>query len=128
MSYSHQLAQVLVRVLGEASASEQEQVVRQFLSFIRQKNLELFLPQILSEFERLTQEEEQRCEFTSPYPLDEETKQSIKQAFDIPLETPETETIDESLIGGVVARFSNILYDASLRTKINRLRQSLSVS
>ena len=60
---------------------------------------------------------------TSARELDSKTLEKIKSAFGDNVES--TESIDASLIGGITVRTSDKIFDASLKTQLIRLKQSL---
>jgi len=61
---------------------------------------------------------------TTARKLDKITIAAIKQAFGDNVESEEK--IDESLFGGFIAKTEDKIFDASLKTQLNKLRHNLS--
>jgi ATP synthase F1 delta subunit len=120
-------ADLLERLLGEA-----DPLVRNFLRLVAEKGRIREIEDIACEFERLMAVEERRLnvELTTAYALSEEEAQRIlKQIEDASGRKVEaTQKVDPSLIGGFVLQAGSMRVDASLRGRLNRLRQELVTS
>jgi len=120
-------ADLLERLLGEA-----DPLVRNFLRLVAEKGRIREIEDIVHEFERLMAVEERRLsvELTTAYPLsDEEAQRILKQIEDASGRKVEaTQKVDPSLIGGFVLQAGSMRVDASLRGRLNRLRQELVTS
>jgi F-type H+-transporting ATPase subunit delta len=120
-------ADLLERLLGEA-----DPLVRNFLRLVAEKGRIREIEDIAREFERLMAVEERRLsvELTTAYALsDEEAQRILKQIEDASGRKVEaTQKVDPSLIGGFVLQAGSMRVDASLRGRINRLRQELVTS
>jgi F-type H+-transporting ATPase subunit delta len=120
-------ADVLDQILGGA-----DQLIRNFLRLVAEKGRIGEIEDIAREFERLMAAEERRLsvELTTAYELsDEEAKailEQIEQASGRKVEA--TRKVDPSLIGGFVLQAGSMRVDASVRGRINRLRQELVTS
>ena len=81
------------------------------------------------EFERLMAQEERRLtvELTTAYELSDDDAQQIvaqiEQASGRPVDA--TRNVDPDLIGGIVLQAGSMRVDASVRGRLNRLRQEL---
>ena len=103
-----------------------------FTSFLktlaRHERLEL-LPLILSEGRRLfeTRSGRKTVEVTSARPLEDSTIETIRQRLDdvFPFEPNLNTVTDPSLLGGLIIRVDNTVYDGSLRTRMRQLRSRL---
>ena len=120
-------AQALEDVLGGA-----DQLVRNFLLLTVEKNRAGQLREIHREFERLMSAEERRLtvDVTTAYELsDDEAKQiigQIEQASGRPVDA--TRSVDASLIGGIILQAGSLRVDASVRSRLERLRRELTTA
>jgi F-type H+-transporting ATPase subunit delta len=120
-------AQALEDVLGGA-----DQLVRNFLLLTVEKNRAGQLREIHREFERLMAAEERRLtvEVTTAYELsDDEARQLIGQietASGRPVDA--TRTVDPDLIGGIILQAGSLRLDASIRSRLERLRRELTTA
>ena len=117
--------------LGELLAGGEE-IVRNFLLLLVEKGRAVDLEEIAREFEALVAAEEKRLavDLTTAYELsDDEAKEilgQIEQQSGRQVEA--TRSVDPDLIGGFVLRAGPMLVDASVRGRIERLRQDLKRS
>ncbi len=120
-------ADLLEELLGGADV-----LVRNFLRLVAEKGRIADIEEIAREFERLVAKEERRLnvELTTAYELsDEEAKAILGQ-----IETASGRKVDASrkvdphLIGGFVLQAGSMRVDASVRGRLNRLRQELVTS
>jgi F-type H+-transporting ATPase subunit delta len=120
-------AQALEDVLGGA-----DQLVRNFLLLAVEKNRAGQLREIHREFERLMAAEERRLtvEVTTAYELsDDEARQivgQIEQASGRPVDA--TRSVDPNLIGGIILQAGSLRVDASVRSRLERLRRELTTA
>ena len=120
-------AQALEDVLGGA-----DQLVRNFLLLTVEKNRAGQLREIHREFERLMAAEERRLtvEVTTAYELsDDEAKRivgQIEQASGRPVDA--TRSVDPDLIGGIILQAGSLRVDASVRSRLERLRRELTTA
>jgi F-type H+-transporting ATPase subunit delta len=120
-------ARALDEVLGGA-----DELVRNFLLLVVEKNRGGQLREIHREFERLVAQEEQRLtvELTTAHDLsDDEARQiiaQIEQASGRPVDA--TRKVDPDLIGGIVLQAGSLRVDASVRGRLERLRRELTTA
>jgi F-type H+-transporting ATPase subunit delta len=120
-------AQALDDVLGGA-----DELVRNFLLLTVEKNRAAQLREIHREFERLMAAEERRLtvDLTTAYELsDEEARQivgQIESASGRPVDA--TRTVDPNLIGGIILQAGSLRLDASIRSRLERLRRDLTTT
>jgi F-type H+-transporting ATPase subunit delta len=108
-------------------ASEQ---FENFLSLLAEKHRMPAIFRVRSYYDELWSEENKRLEVrvTSAVPLDdsivkrvgEEIERQTDRKIDLEAE------VDEDILGGLVLRVGNMVLDASLREKLNRLRKEVS--
>jgi len=120
-------AQALEDVLGGADV-----LVRNFLLLTVEKNRAGQLREIHREFERLMAAEERRLtvELTTAYELsDDEAQQivgQIERASGRPVDA--TRSVDPNLIGGIILQAGSLRVDASVRSRLERLRRELTTA
>ena len=118
----------------KASALEQllgaeDELVRNFLLLLAEKNRASQIDEIAREFERLVAKEQGvlDVELTTAVELsDEEADQVIRQIEQVSGRKVEaTRRVDPDLIGGIVLQAGSMRLDASVRGRLNRLRTEL---
>jgi len=120
-------AQALDDVLGGA-----DELVRNFVLLVVEKNRGGQLREIRRELERLIAREERRLtvELTTAYELsDDEAGQivgQIEKASGRPVDA--TRNVDAALIGGIVLQAGSLRVDASVRGRLERLRKELTTT
>jgi len=120
-------AQALEDVLGGA-----DQLVRNFLLLTVEKNRAGQLREIHREFERLMAAEERRLtvEVTTAYELSEDEARQIvgqiERASGRPVDA--TRSVDPNLIGGIILQAGSLRLDASVRSRLERLRRDLTTT
>ena len=102
---------------------------RRLLRCLRETNRLGLLPEILAatQLEHEKRNNQQRVHVLSAQPLDaaatERVRTKVADAFDFdPIIIPE---VDPKLIGGLVIRVGNSVYDGSLRSRLNQLAKRL---
>ena len=109
-----------------------EEVVRNFLLLLIEKGRAAELEEITREFEALVAAEEKRLsvDLTTAYELtDDDAKQILAQIEkQSGRQVEATRSVDPNLIGGFVLRAGSMLVDASVRGRLERLRQDLKRS
>jgi F-type H+-transporting ATPase subunit delta len=119
----------------KASALEEllggdEELVRNFLLLLAEKNRAGEIEEIAREFDRLVAEAEGilDVELTTAVELsDEETRDVITQIEKASGRKVEaTQRVDPDLIGGLVLQAGSLRLDASVRGRLDRLRQELT--
>lgn len=119
------LAGLIIDVGGDALSDTGKNFVR----VLAENGRLAYLPEILRIFEEERAESEGRSqvEVTSAFDLDEGQKKQIASAMSKRLGTKIdlSVKVDDSLIGGVIVRAGDLVIDASLRGRMNRLANSL---
>jgi F-type H+-transporting ATPase subunit delta len=117
-------ASVLEELLGG-----EEQLVRNFLMLLAEKGRAGEIEEIARDFERIVAEEEGilDVELTTAVPLSEEEAgeviAQIEKASGRPVVA--TRRVDPDLIGGIVLQAGSLRLDASVRGRLNNLRNEL---
>ncbi|HZS24790.1 MAG TPA: ATP synthase F1 subunit delta [Gaiellaceae bacterium] len=117
-------AGILAEIVGE-----EEPLFTNFLLVVADKGRAAELDDIAREFERLMAREERRLsvELTTARELtDAEAKAIVKQIEQAAGRTVEaTRSVDPDLVGGIVLQAGSYRVDASVRGRLERLRQTL---
>jgi F-type H+-transporting ATPase subunit delta len=120
------------RAALEDLLGESEELVRNFLLVVAEKGRAGQLEEIYREFERLVAAEERRLrvELTTAFELsDDDARGIVKQIEEASGQQVEaTRKVDPSLIGGLVLQAGSLRVDASVRGRLNRLRQELATA
>lgn len=120
-------ASVLEELLGG-----EEELVRNFLLLLAEKNRTGEIDEIAREFERLVAQEQGilDVEVTTAVELsDQEARDVIEQIEKASGRKVEaTHSVDPDLIGGIVLQAGSLRLDASVRGRLNRLRRELKGS
>jgi len=99
------------------------------LNLLVDKNKLVYVGLVAENFSRMVDEAEGRLkvEVASAAPLDDNLVESLRQEFskltgkNVELEVE----VDESLLGGVVARYGGMVYDGSIKTQLKRMGEAL---
>ena len=113
----------------EGLLGEVDELVRNFLLLVAERGRGSELEEIQQEFERLVAAEagQLSVELTTAIPLsDEEAREIVEQIERASGRTVEaTRKVDSSVVGGVVLQAGSLRVDASVRGRLERLRQRL---
>jgi F-type H+-transporting ATPase subunit delta len=116
-------------VLAQIAEGSDERVIN-FVRLLAEKNRAGQLPGIVAEFDSLVAAEERilDVELTTAHELsDAEFKRILGQIEKASgLKIQGTRSVDEELIGGLVLQAGSMRVDASVRGRLERLRQELS--
>jgi F-type H+-transporting ATPase subunit delta len=121
----HVKREVLAELLADA-----DELVRNFLLLLAEKGRIAEIDEVHSEFERLIAQEARilELELTTAVELsDEEAAQLVRRIEDAAGRRVEaTRRVDPGIIGGIVVQAGSRRLDASVRGRLNRLRQELT--
>ena len=114
----------------EKSISGASDAFKNFLALLAEKHRMPAIFRIRAYFDELWAQENKRLEVrvTSAVPLDESVVKRVGEEIErqtdrkIDLEAD----VDEDILGGIVLRVGNMVLDASLREKLNRLRKEVA--
>jgi F-type H+-transporting ATPase subunit delta len=119
-------ARVLERLAGDAVAAEPLRLVLLMIRRGRPRSIAL----MVEHFEALLRRERgiSRAEVRSALPLDESQRAAVAERLReiTGTQIELTETVDATLIGGIAVRIGDELYDASVRSRLERLRMRLT--
>lgn len=123
-----QLAKIVYKLTADVQPDNIDTAVNTFLSFLQKKHMLSRLPHIIDAFEEYSKEVNgaQDIHITSALSLSKETISAIAKQLNAHASAEVEHSIDTSLIGGVVARKGNTIFDASIKTELERLTRSLN--
>lgn len=120
-----QLADLIIEVGGKALSDTGKNFVR----VLAEKGRLKFVPEVrrIYEQERAESEGRSKVQVTSAFELNDAEKDKITSSMSKRLgtEVDLSVNVDDSLIGGVVIRAGDLVIDASLRGRMNRLANTL---
>ncbi|MCX6780196.1 MAG: ATP synthase F1 subunit delta [Candidatus Magasanikbacteria bacterium] len=118
-------ARALLKTISGLSEKDLSKTLKNFVALVAGEHKLKQMPKIIEEFIRLSKKEEgiQEIEITTARELDEKTIEKIKHIFG--KDTEATTAIDESLLGGVKIKTGDKILDGSLKTQLNKLKQTL---
>lgn len=106
-----------------------DELVRNFLLLVAEKNRTAQIEEIAREFDRLVAAEERRLEveLTTAFELSDKEAKSIVAQIEKASgrEVDATRSVDPDLIGGLILQAGSMRVDASVRGRLNRLRHDL---
>ena len=106
-----------------------DELVRNFLLLVAEKNRTAQIEEIAKEFDRLVAAEERRLEveLTTAFELSDKEAKSIVAQIEKASgrQVDATRSVDPDLIGGLILQAGSMRVDASVRGRLNRLRQDL---
>jgi len=113
----------------EAILGDADELMRNFMLLTAEKGRAGQIEEIQREFERLAAAEERRLEveLTTAVDLDGDEERRIVEQIERATgrSVEATRTVDPDLIGGVVLQAGSLRVDASVRGRLERLRQEL---
>lgn len=116
-------------IITEFVGSQVSEPVRNFFTILAETGRLALLPEIAGLFQMFRADLERTVDIdvTAAFELTEEQQQKLAQALSKKLDRQVTVTAkaDQSLIGGVVIRTGDMVIDASVRGKLDRLADSL---
>lgn len=120
-----QYAKVLLGLLKDVPQKEMANVVDGFIAYLKKERAIKKLPYILDSVERYAKEADgiHEIHVTSAQTLSTEMLARIEGVVGGKVETKTA--VDASLIGGIVVRTKNTILDASVKTQLARLKNTL---
>lgn len=120
-----QFAKVLYGITEGKSGKELDDAIHVFARYLAKQRSVKKLPYILNEFTRLVERIEGRdpIHITSARELTADTITRIQEVFGRQRDV--STSIDESMIGGTKITMANTILDGSIKTQLEKLKQSL---
>jgi F-type H+-transporting ATPase subunit delta len=122
---NRQLARNLYTTLQEVKEKDHSQVLKNFVQIIYKMRKMSQVDRIIEEYIKYEKEMngEVALEVTTAYELTSEMKKILEKDFGENIHI--TEKIDESILGGIIIKTNNTIYDASIKASINQLKNTL---
>lgn len=119
-------AEALFDLTKDQRGERLQKILQAFAAFLYKKNILKRAPQIIAAYEAYSKKQAGiiSLKITTARDIDTKTVEHIKKVFGSTVEA--TQAVDTSLIGGVVIATEDAIFDASLKTQLRRLEQSLS--
>lgn len=125
--YDRELKKSLLRTVSQKMGLSP--VVTNFLLLLVDKRRIVHFPEIVRSYEELADEVAGRIRATvlSAVPLDEKTLQALREKFETMTGKKVIMSVEEDkgLIGGIVTKIGDTIYDGSVRTQIAGLKEIL---
>jgi F0F1-type ATP synthase delta subunit len=124
---SRQFAQTLLAMVADGHFDIQKAVTL-FTTFLEKNNLLALTPHIIRylELEREKIQEENKFTIASPYKLHTSMVNDILKTFKSEHGAEVEKHADADLIGGIVVKHTGVVYDASIKTQLRKLQETLS--
>lgn len=121
-----QYEEILYDVLRDLGGTKLKSAVHEFVMLLANDHKLTHADHIITEFVRIVKKKEGVVELTitSARPLEPATKKNITRVFGGTVEL--TEEVDESLIGGFIAKTRDMIMDVSIKGRLNQLKLFLS--
>lgn len=118
-------ASALLQSIAGLSGKKLSDVLKQFVTLVAREHKLKQMPRIINEFVRLAKKEEgiQEIEIKSARKLDEKTIEKIKHIFGKNVEA--TNEVDKKMLGGIKIKTGDKILDGSLKTQLNKLKETL---
>ncbi len=126
MISTKQYAETLLYAVSEVSPDDYDTVIDRLVHILKQEDKLALLPEIIAEFEQLSQEQGMRPEVSVTVANPEDANLALK-AINVAIKKDAeiTTKVNSEIIGGVILRVDDTLIDNSLRTKLESLRNNL---
>lgn len=120
-----QFAKALYQIVKDLPKEKMPEVAKEFLSVLKKNSKLKKIEYILTEFEAYAKKQSgiKTIELETVHPVENKTLEKIKQIFG--KESEISQTINKEMLGGIKIKVDDTVYDASLKTQLQRLKQSL---
>ena len=124
---NRQLARNLYTALKEVKDKDHSQVLKNFVQLVYKMRKLSQIDRIIAEYIKYEKEMngELALEVTTTHELTSEMKKMLEKDFgkDISI----TEKIDESILGGIIIKTKNTIYDASLKPTVLEVKDGIAI-
>lgn len=116
----------LAKVLHELTKDDTVDVSEKFFAFMKAKKLEAQMPSVLYHFEKIIEQEKEKkgIQIEVPHEVSAQTIKDIKEFLQIE-NLEETIKINKNLLAGFRARYQGKMYDSSLKTGLDKLKEKI---
>lgn len=123
---SAEKAKLLVDVAGDELGEAQQR----FMHVLADNQRLALLPEIVTQFEHLKAQHDQRVDITivTPFELEQAQVDKLKQALAVRMSqaTEVSTEVDSTLLGGVLIKAGDTVIDGSVRGRLNRLAEAMN--
>lgn len=121
-------ARFLHTLLEKAGEKNKDAAINAFLKLLEKHKQTRLLERIVREYERFLLQNDAlpMLSVKTKEALSDDIKESIRAKFNLPSNTLVEESIDEAIIGGLVIKYNNMLFDFSLQNRLTKLKQQLT--
>ncbi len=127
---SSQYGKALINALEESDPKERDAVLDRFSALLMKNNAVRQMGEILASIEKENKKEKgvEDVGVATAFPLTEDLRSKIMKKMEklTGRKVILKEILDKSIIGGVIIRFNDNLFDASIKSKIRRMGKELS--
>lgn len=128
---TEQYAQALIESLSGLSPEKQKSVISNFAQVLFRNNDGHLLGRVIDSFSKIWNEQNSIvvAEIKSAHKIDENTEKVLIKRIKEAAKASEAEikkTIETKILGGVVIKYGDKIFDASLRSRLNSLRDEFS--
>lgn len=128
---TEQYAQALIESLSGLSPEKQKSVISNFAQILFRNNDGHLLGRVIDSFSKIWNEQNSIvvAEIKSAHKIDENTEKVLIKRIKEAAKASEAEikkTIETKILGGVVIKYGDKIFDASLRSRLNSLRDEFS--
>ena len=120
-----QLAKVLYEITKDAKGSDREVALREFLNYVKSQHMMSKMDAIIQAFEMYAKEQDGvvQLQITSAHDISQDVVSTIEKRFGNKVETIVTQ--DPGLIGGLVVRAGNTIFDGSVKSQLKQIKRTL---
>ncbi len=128
---TEQYAQALIESLSGLSPEKQKSVISNFAQVLFRNNDGHLLGRVIDSFSKIWNEQNSIvvAEIKSAHKIDENTEKVLIKRIKEAAKASEAEikkTIETKILGGVIIKYGDKIFDASLRSRLNSLRDEFS--
>ncbi len=120
-----QFAKALYQITEDLPKDKLPEVIKQFFVILQKHNKLKKIDYIIEEFVSYSKKQSgiKTVEVETAQKLNEKTLNKIEKIFGATSEV--SQTVNKDLLGGVKIKVDDMVYDASLKTQLNKLKQFL---
>lgn len=121
-------ARELLKLCAGKTREEVARVIDNFARLLLERRQGSLLPEILEAVEEAPEPGAVEVTMTTATPIDAKAADGLKKGLEKKIDAPvhvRTET-DPALLGGAMLRYGDVLFDGSLRGRLNALKRQLS--
>ena len=98
-----------------------------FLDYVKKRHMQKELPNILAHLKHLVSIDNKlnTANIVSAFTLNKDSLQKIKELVGVDKNSKVVLKEDESFLGGFVINYKGLMYDASIKRKLSKLKESL---